>query len=65
MDDREAKFASYAEAIAFFIDNPEAPLDPTLRLFVDFMKEKIAEAQARLGSQKLLTLDAKVVKWKT
>lgn len=57
--DREARIQAYAEALAFFIKEPEAISDPTLRLFVDFMKERIAQEEERLakglGTQKPLT----------
>ena len=56
--DREARITAYAEALDFFIENPKAINDPTLGLFVDFFKEKIAQEQERrtkgLGVQKPL-----------
>ena len=58
--DREAKIQAYAEALDFFIENPKAITDPTLRLFVDFFKERIAQEQERrdkgLGIQKPLIM---------
>ena len=57
-ESREARIKAYAEALAFFIDEPEALADPTLKLFVELCKEKIAEEQNRqekeLGKQKAL-----------
>ena len=57
-ENREARIEAYAEALAFFIDEPEALTDPTLKLFVELCKEKIAEEQNRrekeLGKQKVL-----------
>ena len=57
---REAKIQAYAEALDFFIENPKAITDPTLRLFVDFFKERIAQEQERrakgLGVQKPLIM---------
>ena len=56
--EREAKIKAYAEALAFFIEEPEALADPTLKLFVELCKEKIAEEQERqkkeLGKQEVL-----------
>ncbi len=56
--DRAAKIQAYAEALDFFIENPKAITDPTLRLFVDFFKERIAKEEERLakdvGTQKML-----------
>ena len=56
--DRAAKIQTYAEALGFFIENPKAITDPTLRLFVDFFKERIAKEEERLakglGTQKML-----------
>ena len=56
--DREARINAYAEALDFFIENPKAISDPTLRLFVDFFKERIAQEQEKLakglGTQKML-----------
>lgn len=46
---REAKMQAYAEALAFFIENPEAIGDPTLRLVIDFFKEQIAQEEERLA----------------
>lgn len=58
--DREARIKTYAETLAFFIDEPEALIDPTLKLFVELCKEKIAEEQERLdkglGKQKSLKI---------
>ena len=49
---------AYAEALDFFIDEPKAINDPTLKSCVDFFKERIAqelERQAKgLGTQKVL-----------
>ena len=57
-ENREARIKAYAEALAFFIDEPEALTDPTLKLFVELCKEKIAEEQERHkkgpGKQKML-----------
>ena len=57
-ESREARIKAYAEALAFFIDEPEALTDPTLKLFVELCKEKITEEQNRqgkeLGKQKML-----------
>lgn len=39
----------YAEALDFFITEPEALSDPTLRLFVDFFKKRIAQEEERLA----------------
>ena len=39
----------YADALDFFITEPEALSDPTLRLFVDFFKERIAQEEERLA----------------
>ena len=56
--DRETRINAYVEALDFFIENPKAINDPTLVLFVDFFKEKIAREQERhikgLGVQKPL-----------
>ena len=56
--DRAAKILAYAEALDFFVENPKAITDPTLRLFVDFFKERIVQEQERrtkgLGIQKPL-----------
>ena len=56
--DRAARVQAYAEALDFFIENPKAITDPTLGLFVDFFKERIAQEQERLakglGTQKML-----------
>jgi hypothetical protein len=56
--DREARMQAYAEAIDFFIEEPEAMTDPSLRLCIDFFKERIdmeLERQAKgLGTQKQL-----------
>ena len=58
IQDREARINAYAEALGFFIENPKAINDPTLGLFIDFFKEKIAQEQERLakglGTQKML-----------
>lgn len=55
---REAKIRAYAEALAYFIEEPKAISDPTLGLFVDFFKERIAQEEERLakgmGTQKAL-----------
>ena len=55
---REARINAYVEALDFFIENPKAINDPTLGLFVDFFKEKIAQEQEKrakgLGVQKPL-----------
>ena len=57
-ESREARIKAYAEALAFFIDEPKALTDPTLKLFVELCKEKIAEEQGKLdkelGRQKVL-----------
>jgi hypothetical protein len=56
--DREAKIRFYVEALAFFIEEPKAVSDPTLRLFIELLKDRITreeERQARgLGTQKQL-----------
>ncbi len=56
--DREARIKAYAEALAFFIDEPKAINDPAIALFVEICKEKIAEEQEKqdkgLGKQKVL-----------
>ena len=56
--DREARINAYAEALDFFIENPKAISDPTLGLFVNFFKERIAQEQERrakgLGTQRML-----------
>lgn len=55
---REAKIKAYAEALAYFIAEPNAISDPSLRLCVDFFKERIAREEERLtqvaGIQKML-----------
>ena len=57
-ESREARIKAYAEALAFFIEEPEALTDPTLKLFVELCKEKLTEEQERqdngLGKQKAL-----------
>jgi hypothetical protein len=56
--ERDAKIRSYVEALAFFIEEPEAISDPTLRLFIDLLKERIAREEEQqaigLGTQKQL-----------
>ena len=56
--EREAKIKSYVEALAFFIEESKAISDPTLRMFIDLLKERIkleGESQAKgLGTQKQL-----------
>jgi hypothetical protein len=47
--EREAKICAYAEALAYFIEEPKAISDPTLKLFVDFFKERIAQEEERLS----------------
>lgn len=58
--ERATKIQAYAEALDFFIENPKAITDPTLRLFVDFFNEKIAQEQERptkgMGVQKPLIM---------
>ena len=55
---KAAKLQAHAEALAFFIEEPKAATDPTIALFVEICKEKIAAEQARLnkglGKQKVL-----------
>jgi hypothetical protein len=55
---REAKIKAYAEALAYFIEEPNAISDPSLKVCVDFFKERIAQEEARqvsvLGIQKRL-----------
>ena len=55
---REARIKAYAEALAFFMDEPEALTDPTLKLFVELCKEKIDKEHEKLdkglGKQKVL-----------
>ncbi len=46
---RETKIQAYAEALAYFIDEPKAVTDPTLGLFIDFFKARIAQEQERLA----------------
>ena len=57
-EDKEARIKVYAEALAFFIDEPEALINPTVKLFVELCKEKIAlELDKRtksIGIQKAL-----------
>ena len=57
-ENREARIKAYAEALAFFIDEPEALADSTLKLFVELCKEKIAVEHERLdkglGKQRVL-----------
>ena len=54
------KQQAYAEALAFFIEQPKAATDPTIALFVEICKEKIAaelERRAKgLGTQKALNI---------
>lgn len=56
--DREAKILAYTEALAFFIEEPDAISDQTLRFFIDFFKEKVVQEQERrakgIGTQKQL-----------
>ena len=56
--DKAARIQAYVEALDFFIDNPKAISDPTLGLFVNFFKERIAREQERrakgLGTQEIL-----------
>ncbi len=58
--DREAKVQAYAEALAYFIEEPKAITDPTLGLFVGFFKARIAQEQERLA--KGLGTQAQLVK---
>lgn len=46
---KAARMQVYADALDFFITEPEALSDPTLRLFVDFFKERIAQEEERLA----------------
>jgi hypothetical protein len=39
---KAAKLQAYAEALAFFIEEPKAINDPTIALFVEICKDKIA-----------------------
>lgn len=59
--DRAVRIQAYADALDFFVENPKAITDPTLRLFVDFFKERIAQEQERrakgFGVQKPLISD--------
>jgi hypothetical protein len=61
-ESREARIEAYAEALAFFIDESVVLTDPTLKLFVELCKEKIAEEQNRqekeLGKQNVLIKSA-------
>lgn len=56
--ERETKIRSYVESLDFFIEEPKAISDPTLKLFVDLLKEKITQEEERqakgLGEQKQL-----------
>ena len=49
---------AYTEALAFFIEEPDAISDQTLRFFIDFFKEKVVQEQERrakgIGTQKQL-----------
>ena len=55
---REAKIKAYAEALAYFIEEPNAISDPSLKVCVDFFKERIAQEETRraegIGIQKQL-----------
>ncbi|MHB1830738.1 MAG: hypothetical protein ACYCO0_05085 [Candidatus Micrarchaeaceae archaeon] len=56
--DKATRTQAYAEALDFFIENPKAITDPTLKVFVDFFKERIAQEEERsakgLGTQRML-----------
>jgi hypothetical protein len=43
---REAKIKAYAEALAYFIEEPNAISDPSLKVCVEFFKERIAQEEA-------------------
>lgn len=52
----EEMIERYADAVQYFIDNPQAPLDPVLRAFVESIKRDIEASdsdcnpkQAKLG----------------
>ena len=55
---RAAKIETYAEALDFFIEDPKAISDPSLRTCIDFFKERIAQEEEKrsksLGMQKPL-----------
>lgn len=55
---KAAKLQAHAEALAFFMEEPKAINDPTIALFVEVCKEKIAlelERRAKgIGVQKSL-----------
>lgn len=57
-DKRAARREAQAEALAFFIKEPKAITDPTLKIGVDFFKERIAQELERhakgLGNQHTL-----------
>jgi hypothetical protein len=58
LEDRTARIEAYAEALAFFIDQPEAVADTGLKAVIDFFKERIAQELDRrakgMGTQKVL-----------
>ena len=49
----EQEIRGYAEAIRYFIDNPEAAahLDDTLKAYLEYMKKKIAAAEAEEAAE--------------
>lgn len=56
--EKDAKIGSYVEALAFFIEEPKAVSDPTVRLFIELLKERISREEERQtkssGNQKQL-----------
>lgn len=55
---KAARIQAYAEALDFFIEEPKAITDPSLKACIDYFKERIAQELERrvkgLGTQKVL-----------
>lgn len=57
-EQRATKIQTYAEALDFFIKNPEAIRDPFLKVFIDHLKEMVEHERGKQakdpGKQKSL-----------
>ena len=57
---KAARIRAYAEALDFFIKEPKAITDPSLKACIDYFKERIAQELERrakgMGTQKMLAM---------